>query len=82
MLQGKYDEAEPLAREAVAIYRKVHGDEHPLLASGLNTLAGLLREKVSQGSLFLSPPPNAVFEDADLVLIVVGQVRRGRAALS
>ena len=47
MLQGKYDEAEPLAREAVAIYRKVHGDEHPFLASGLSTLAELLQEQVS-----------------------------------
>ena len=62
MLQGKYDEAEPLAREAVAIYRKVHGDEHPYVATGLNTLAGLLKEQVSESSLFVFPLPNAVVE--------------------
>jgi tetratricopeptide (TPR) repeat protein len=57
--QGKYDEAEPLCRQSLAIGRKVcaihlaassrdHsckvlGEEHPDVAASLNNLAGLLR---------------------------------------
>ena len=62
MLQAKYDEAEPLAREAVAIDRKVHGDEHPDVATSLNTLASLLKKQVSESSLFVFPLPNPVVE--------------------
>ena len=47
MLQGKYDEAEPLYRETLAILKKVHGDEHPSVATGLNNLASLLKSQVS-----------------------------------
>ena len=77
MLQGKYDEAEPLFRETLAIFKKVHGDEHPSVATGLNNLAGLLKKQVSEGSLFVFPLPNAVLKDADPVLIVLGQILRG-----
>ena len=42
--QGKLDEAAPLYKEAIAIWKKVHGDEHPLVATGLNNLAVLLDE--------------------------------------
>ena len=45
-MQGKYDEAEPLNKEAIEIWKKVHGDEHPLVATGLNNLAELLRAQV------------------------------------
>jgi tetratricopeptide (TPR) repeat protein len=57
--QGKYDEAEPLYRQSLAIKRKVcaihfaassrdHsckvlGEEHPSVATSLNNLAGLLK---------------------------------------
>jgi tetratricopeptide (TPR) repeat protein len=57
--QGKYDEAEPLYQQSLAIRRKVctihlaasscdHsckvlGEEHPSVAKSLNNLAGLLR---------------------------------------
>jgi Tfp pilus assembly protein PilF len=57
--QGKYDEAEPLYRQSLAIDRKVstlmsvylfhrtscqvYGDEHPKVATDLNNLAELLR---------------------------------------
>ena len=46
--QGKYDEAEPLYKEALAIRKKVFGDEHPSVAESLNNLAGLL---YSQGKI-------------------------------
>jgi len=61
MFQGKYDEAEPLYREALAIDKKIYGDEHPEVATDLNNLALLLKSQVSQGSLFVFPLPNAVF---------------------
>ena len=47
MLQGKYDEAEPLYRESMAILKKVFGSEHPDVAQSLNNLAGLLKAQVS-----------------------------------
>ena len=43
--QGKYDKAEPLYKEAIAIDRKVHGNEHPDVACDLNNLAWLLKEQ-------------------------------------
>ena len=39
--QGKYDEAVPLAERALAIRRKILGEEHPDVATGLNNLAAL-----------------------------------------
>ena len=39
MAQGKPESAEPLAREAVAIRRKVLGNEHPALANALDQLS-------------------------------------------
>ena len=62
MLQGKYDEVKPLYEEAITIWKKVHGGEHPQVATGLNNLAGLLYKQVSESSLFVFPLPNAVVE--------------------
>ena len=45
-LQGKLDDAKPLYEEALAIWKKVHGEEHPLVATGLNNLAQLLEALV------------------------------------
>ena len=45
--QGKNDEAEPLYKEALAIRKKVYGDEHPDVAGSLNNLAWLLRDQDS-----------------------------------
>ena len=45
-LQGKLGKAEPLTRECLRIMRKVHGNEHPLVAVSLNNLAGLLKAQV------------------------------------
>ncbi|MGH7961520.1 MAG: tetratricopeptide repeat protein, partial [Candidatus Binatia bacterium] len=42
--QGKYAEAVPLARQAVIIYEKVRGAEHPDTATALDSLASLYRE--------------------------------------
>ena len=42
--QGKDDEAAPLCKEAIEIWKKVYGDEHPQVAAGLNNLAALLDE--------------------------------------
>ena len=58
MLQGKYDEAEPLYRQTLVILKKVHGSEHPTTASCLNNLASLLESQVSEGSFFVFPLPN------------------------
>ena len=45
--QGKLDEAEPLMKEVLAIYKKVYGDEHPYVATGLNNLAQLYKAQAS-----------------------------------
>ena len=39
---GKFDEAIPIAERALALAQKLHGSEHPGLATGLNNLAALL----------------------------------------
>ncbi len=39
--QGKYTEAEPLYKRALAIVEKTLGPEHPRVATGLNNLAAL-----------------------------------------
>ncbi|MCP4307664.1 MAG: tetratricopeptide repeat protein, partial [bacterium] len=43
--QGRYDEAEPLYRRALAILEKVLGAEHPAVATSLNNLAELYRDQ-------------------------------------
>ena len=40
-VQGKYGEAEPLYRRALAIREKSLGSDHPQVATSLNNLAGL-----------------------------------------
>lgn len=45
-IQGKYAEAEPLYARCQAIDEKVHGPEHPSLATTLNNRAGLLYRQV------------------------------------
>ena len=44
--QGKLDEAKPYMEQALAIDKKVHGNEHPDVACGLNNLAQLLSDQV------------------------------------
>ena len=39
---GRYDEAEPLYRQALEIGREILGEQHPDYANGLNNLANLL----------------------------------------
>jgi len=39
--QGRYDEVEPLLTEALIAYRAAYGDDHPLIATGLNNLGSL-----------------------------------------
>ncbi|NCR58490.1 MAG: tetratricopeptide repeat protein [Microcystis aeruginosa LL13-06] len=39
--QGRYPEAEPLYLEALDLYKRLLGDNHPLVATSLNNLAGL-----------------------------------------
>ncbi|MEH2086381.1 tetratricopeptide repeat protein, partial [Nostoc sp.] len=43
--QGRYSEAEPLYIQALALRRKLLGEEHPSVASSLNNLAGLYRSQ-------------------------------------
>ena len=42
--QGRYAEAEPLFKRALAIFEKVLGPEHPSVAISLENYAVLLRE--------------------------------------
>ena len=49
---GKYEESEKLKRQALAILKKVYGEEHPNVATDLNNLAGLLYTQV-RGSLIM-----------------------------
>ncbi len=44
MAQGKYAEAEPLLKRALAIREKVLRPEHPHVAQSLNNYAAFLRE--------------------------------------
>ncbi|MCH7633940.1 MAG: CHAT domain-containing protein [Proteobacteria bacterium] len=44
-IQGKYAEAEPLHKRALAIYEKTLGPEHPDVAAPLHSLAGLYYEQ-------------------------------------
>ncbi|MEH2226973.1 tetratricopeptide repeat protein, partial [Nostoc sp.] len=39
--QGRYSDAEPLLIEALAMRKRLLGDEHPSVATSLNNLAGL-----------------------------------------
>ncbi|MEL6854402.1 MAG: tetratricopeptide repeat protein, partial [Cyanobacteria bacterium J06607_13] len=39
--QGRYEAAEPLFQDALALRRKLLGDDHPDVATSLNNLAGL-----------------------------------------
>jgi tetratricopeptide (TPR) repeat protein len=41
--QGKFDAADPLYREALALYRKLHGDQHRNVATALANLGANLR---------------------------------------
>jgi tetratricopeptide (TPR) repeat protein len=41
--QGRYDEAEPLYRQALELRRELLGERHPDVATSLNNLAGLYR---------------------------------------
>jgi Flp pilus assembly protein TadD/regulator of replication initiation timing len=43
--QGKYNEAIPLAEKALAIFKKVLGDNHPDTATSLNNLAALYQSQ-------------------------------------
>lgn len=45
-MQGKYEEAEPLYRRAVAITETTLGMEHPQYSIKLSGLAGLLLQQV------------------------------------
>lgn len=46
LLQGKYKEAEALRRRATEITEDTLGKEHPLLATRLDNLGGLLQAQV------------------------------------
>ena len=50
--QGKLDKAAPLYKKAIEIWKKVHGEEHPLVATGLNNLANLYKAQVRFLSIF------------------------------
>ena len=44
--QGKLDEAELLYKQSLEIKKRVYGEDHPSIATGLNNLAGLLKKQV------------------------------------
>ena len=43
--QGKYDEAEPLYREALKVRRETLGDRHPDTLISINNFGGLLKNQ-------------------------------------
>jgi tetratricopeptide (TPR) repeat protein len=43
--QGRYAEAEPPLKRALAIYEKTLGPDHPSVATGLNNLASLYEDQ-------------------------------------
>ncbi len=43
--QGRYDEAEPILREALAMQKRLLGEEHADVADGLKNLATLLQRQ-------------------------------------
>ena len=43
--QGRYSEAEPLFIDALALRKRLLGDDHPAVASSLNNLAGLYKNQ-------------------------------------
>ena len=45
--QGDLKKAKPMLEQAIAIWEKVHGKIHPLVATGYNNLGGLLQTNVS-----------------------------------
>ena len=51
--QGRYSEAEPLCVEALAMRKKMLGEEHPSVATSINNLAFLYS---SQGRYDLAEP--------------------------
>jgi tetratricopeptide (TPR) repeat protein len=44
-MQGRYAEAEPLCKRALAITEKALGPDHPMVGTRLNTLASLYRSQ-------------------------------------
>jgi len=60
--QGKYNEAEPLYRRAIAIDEKALGPDHPGLATDLNKLAELLEDQVR----------NALWKQGESLVTVFG----------
>ena len=44
--QGKYEEAEPLYRRSLAIDKKIHGPDHPDVATTLHNWAKFLNKQV------------------------------------
>ena len=45
-------------KKTLAIWKKVHGDEHPSVATGLNNLASLYQDQASS-ALILAEPHSA-----------------------
>ena len=43
--QGKYSKAEPLYQQALALWQKLLGDDHPDVATSLNNLASLYKSQ-------------------------------------
>ena len=54
--QNKFDEAEPMMRDGLAIRRKHLGNDHPLTASSMAVLANLLRDKGDPASSAAAEP--------------------------
>ena len=45
----RYGEAEPLYRDALTLYQRLLGDDHPAIAMSMNNLAGLYRSQGRYG---------------------------------
>ena len=67
--QGKLEEAEPYMKQALAILKTVHGNEHSQVAIGLNNLGWLLIDQVRDETRCFLERREMISGDSLLVLV-------------
>jgi hypothetical protein len=77
--QGRYPEAEPLAKRALAIREKVLGPDHPDLAQSLNNLAMLY---LADGQLKRAVPAGTRAVEILMKHLSIGSAQRSGAAVT
>lgn len=69
VVQGKYNEAEPLYRRLLALKMQALGSHHPDVARSLNNLALVLQEQVGVLSVRDDTTPQIIVETASHCLL-------------